>query len=183
MQGGWQPPPGGGGYGQPPGAYGQPPQGGGYGQPYAPQAPYGMPAGMGPMPVQYGSYEFNDYENAVIDKAASRARTWGIISIVIGALQLMGALGAILSPGLVVYVPMGIVQIVVGTSFLGAGNALKAVVNTQGNDIPYVMQALEKLGSAFFVQIIVTVIGFVAVALIMVLAVFLIAGAAAAGRT
>ena len=92
MQGGWQPPPGGGqGYGAPPG-------GGGYGQPPGPPQGYGAPPpSMGfqqnPYGVQgqapgmssasYGSYEFNDTENAVIDKAASRAKLWGIISTTI----------------------------------------------------------------------------------------------------
>ena len=179
MQGGWQPP-GGGGYGQPPGG-GYGPPGGGYGPPasgYAPPNAYGhmQPPGMA---VQYGSYEFTEIENGIIDKTAGRAKTWGTIAIILGAIQLLGAMGAVVSPGLVAYLPMGIVQIVIGVQFVGAGNAMKAVVGTQGNDIPYMMQALDKLGSAFFVQIVVTVIGAVLVALLLVLALFLFAAAAA----
>jgi len=131
------------------------------------------------MGVTYGSYEFNDVENAVIDKTAGRAKTWGTIAIVLGALQLLGAAGAVLNPALVAYLPMGIVQIVIGAQFVGAGNAMKAVVGTQGNDIPYMMQALDKLGSAFFVQIVVTILGVVLVALLVVLAFFLFAAVAA----
>ena len=92
MQGGWGPPPGG-GYGPPGGGgggYGQPPPGGappgsmggppGYGAPppgggYAPTNPYGAPAGppgmgMGMGGAQFGNYEFNDFENSIIDKTA-----------------------------------------------------------------------------------------------------------------
>ena len=176
MQGGWQPPPGGGGYGGPPpgGGYGGPPPAA---NPYAsPGAAYGG-AGM----MNYGNYEFSDMENQIIDKAAGRARTWGIISIVLGALQLLGTLGAVANPGFIVYLPQGIIAIIIGTTFLGAGNSLKAVVETQGNDIPHMMTAVQKLGSAFFIQIVVTIIGVVLVALALVL-VFFIAAASALSK-
>lgn len=191
MQGGWQPPPGGGsGYGGPPGGgppgYGQPPPGGappGYGaqpggyapNPYAqPGAPPGMMGGQ-----TFGNYEFNDTENAIIDKAAGRAKLWGIISTVIGALQCLGTCGAIANPGMAIYLPLGIVGIIVGLTFIGVGNALKNVVNTQGNDIAHMMQAVQKMGSAFLIQTIVTLVGIVLLALVMVLAMFVFVAAAA----
>jgi hypothetical protein len=179
MQGGWQPPPGGGGYGQPPGGgYGQPPAGGGYGPPAGQPGGYGAPppgagpyappvAGFGAPAMNYGNYEFSEMENQVIEKAGSRARTWGIISIIIGALQLFGTLGAIANPGLIIYLPQGIIGIIVGVTFLGAGSSLKTVVDTQGNDIPHMMTALQKMGSAFFIQIIVTLIGVLLVAMLV----------------
>jgi hypothetical protein len=131
--------------------------------------------------MNYGNYEFSDMENQIIDKAAGRAKTWGIISIVIGALQLLGTLGAIANPGLIVYLPQGIIGIIIGTTFLGAGNSLKAVVDTQGNDIPHMMTAVQKLGSAFYIQIIVTIIGVVLVGVLLVL-VFFVAAASALSR-
>ena len=209
MQGGWGPPqgggygpPGGGGYGAPPpggappgappGApggppgYGQPPPGGGY----APQNPYGQQQGgpqmgqMGGMPgmagmpmgAQFGNYEF---ENSVIDKTASRAKLWGIISTVIGALQLLGSCGMVANASYATYLPSGIIALVVGITFIGVGNSLKSVVQTQGNDMMHMMQAMQKLGSAFMIQIIATIIGIVLVALIMVLAMFVLVAAAA----
>jgi hypothetical protein len=129
--------------------------------------------------MSYGNYEFTESENAVIDKTASRAKTWGIISIVIGALQLFASLGAVVQPTLLGQAPGGIVALVVGISFLGAGSSLKSVVQTQGNDIPHMMLALQKIGSAFFVQIIATIIGLVLLGLIMVLVIFLLAASAA----
>lgn len=207
MQGGWGPPPGG-GYGPPGGGgYGAPPPGGappgapggppGYGAPpqpggYAPPNPYGgggpqmgqmgggMPGmGMGMSPQQFGNYEFNDFENSIIDKAAGRAKLWGIISTVIGGLQVLGSCGMVANASYATWLPQGIIALVVGITFIGVGNSLKSVVQTQGNDLMHMMQALQKLGSAFMIQIIATIIGIVLVALIMVLAMFVLVAAAA----
>ena len=190
------PPPGGAPPGAPPGApggppgYGAPPPGGGY----APQNPYGSPQGgpqmgqqmggmpgmgMGMNPAQFGNYEFNDFENSVIDKTAGRAKLWGIISTVIGALQLLGSCGMVANASYATYLPSGIIALVVGITFIGVGNSLKSVVQTQGNDMMHMMQAMQKLGSAFMIQIIATIIGIVLVALIMVLAMFVLVAAAA----
>ncbi|CAN5924355.1 hypothetical protein BH11MYX4_BH11MYX4_00420 [soil metagenome] len=186
MQGGWQPPPGGGqGYGPPgSGGYGQPPPGPpGYGG--APpsmgfqQNPYGAQQQPGMMGASYGSYEFNDTENAIIDKAASRAKLWGIISTTIGGLQCLASCGAIASPGLATNLPTGIVAIVVGITFMGVGNSLKMVVQTQGNDLMHMMQALDKMGSAFMVQIVCAIIGFVLTVLAFLLVAFIFVAAAA----
>jgi hypothetical protein len=192
MQGGWQPPPGGGGYGAPPpggGGYGQPPGGAppGYGgappsmgfsqNPYG--APQGMPGAPGMMSGQYGTYEFNELENSIIDKTAARAKLWGIISTTIGALQCLASCGAVANAGMASYLPTGIIAIVVGVTFLGVGNSLKMVVQTQGNDLMHMMQALQKMGSAFMIQIVCAVIGFVLAVLIFMLAAFVLVAAAA----
>ncbi|MBX3185999.1 MAG: hypothetical protein KF819_03245 [Labilithrix sp.] len=195
MQGGWQPPPGGGGgYGAPPGSggYGQPPPGGGappgYGAPppsmgFGGANPYGAPAAMPPGMMggggAYGQYEFNDMENAVIDKTAGRAKLWGIISTSIGALQILGSCGAIANPGMATYLPAGIIAIVIGVTFMGVGNSLKNVVQTQGNDVMHMMQALEKMGSAFMIQIVCAIIGFVLAVLVFFLVAFVLVAAAA----
>lgn len=188
MQGGWQPPPGGGGYGAPPGGggYGAPPPGGappGYGAPppsmgFA-QNPYGAPQMGGAMGGSYGNYEFNDMENSIIDKTAGRAKLWGIISTTLGALQCLASCGAVASPGMASYLPAGIIAIVIGVTFIGVGNSLKMVVQTQGNDLMHMMQALQKMGSAFMIQIVCAIIGFVLAILIFMLAAFVLVAAAA----
>ncbi len=208
--GGGYGPPGGGGYGGPPqggpgSGYGAPPQGGppqggmgapaGYGAPppqqgYAPNPYGGAPPGMqgGPgmggmgmgMSPQYGNYEFNEYENSVIDKAASRMKLWGIISTVIGGLQVVGSCGMFASPSLATYLPAGIVAIVVGVTFLGAGNSLKSVVTTEGNDLAHMMQALQKMSTAFMIEIVCAIVGFVlaVIGLVLVMLFFAVAVAA-----
>jgi len=178
MQGGWQPPPGGGsGYGAPPPGYG-PPQPG-YGPPGMPPNPYAAPGAQPTFGAQYGNYEFNELENGIIDKCASRAKMWGWISASLGALQLLGGgCGAFANPGMAAYVPAGIVALIVGISFIGVGNSLKAVVDTQGNDLAHMMSALEKLGGAFLIQAIASIIMIVLVAIVVLFMVFAVAVAA-----
>ena len=189
MQGGWQPPPGGGGYGAPPqgGGYGQPPPGGappGYGgaapsMGFAPN-PYGAPqGGPGMISPSYGNYEFNDSENQIIDKTASRAKLWGIISIVVGSLNCMSSCGGFAKADMFLNLPTGIVGIIVGVAFLGVGNSLKQVVQTQGNDLMHLMQALQKMSSAFMVQIVCTIVGWVLAFLLLMAVVFLAVAVAA----
>ncbi len=189
MQGGWQPPPGGGGYGPPAGGYGGPPGTGGppgYGGPppgqgYAPPSTYGAQGGppmMGIVP-QYGNYEFNDYENSIIEKTANRAKLWGTISTIIGALQIVGSCGMFASPTLATYLPAGIVAVVVGITFVGAGNSLKAVVTTQGNDLMHLMQAMQKMSTAFIIEIICSIVGFVLAVIGILLVMFVFVAVAA----
>lgn len=135
-----------------------------------------MPGGMAP---QYGNYEFNEYENSVIDKAASRAKLWGIISTVIGALYVLGSCGAIASPSLAMNLPSGIVSIVIGVTFMGAGNSLKSIVTSQGSDMMHLGQAMQKMSSAFMIQIVCAIIGFALVVIVALLAVFVFVAAAA----
>lgn len=131
------------------------------------------------MAPQYGNYEFNDYENSVIDKTADRAKLWGIISIVIGGLQCVSSCGMFVSPTMGMNLPTGIVAIVVGVTFLGVGNSLKAVVTTQGNDLMHMMQAMQKMSTAFLIEIICAIVGFVLAAIAMVLIMFVFVAVAA----
>jgi hypothetical protein len=168
------------GYGQPPpqpmqpAGYGQPPPQPGYGQP---QPGFGAP-GMGGYGGGYGNYEFNDLENGIIGKAAGRARTWGIISIVIGALYTLSGIFFFLAPTLLINLATGIVGIIVGVTFLGAGNSLRTVVDTQGNDMQHMMQAMEKLASAFMVQIVMAIVGFVLAAIAVLIGMLALAAVA-----
>jgi hypothetical protein len=156
--------------------YGAPP-----GQGYTPPNPYGgaQPPAMLGMTPHYGNYEFNAYENSIIDKTASRAKLWGIISTTIGALQIIGSCGMFASPTLATYLPAGIVAIVVGITFIGAGNSLKSVVTTQGNDLMHLMQAMQKMSTAFIIEIICSITGFVLAAIALVIVMFVLVAAAA----
>ncbi len=190
MQGGWQPPPGGagGGYGQPaPGypqqqqqqpGYGQAQQQPGYGQPQPPGYPQGMPPQGPMMGYGFGNYEFNDYENQIIGTTAGRARTWGIISIVVGALNTLIGFLFFLSPSLLVNLVSGIISIIIGVVFLGVGGSLASVVSTQGNDIEHMMRAMQKLSSAFMIQIVTTIVGAILGAIAIVLVIFVFAAMA-----
>lgn len=154
MQGGWQP--GGGGYGT-----------GGYGPPGAPLAP-GAPPPQHGFTEGYGAYEFNALESAVLSRTASRAKLWGVISAVLGVTQMVGSCGMLASSSLGLLLPLGIVALIVGLTFIGVGNSLEAAARTQGQDMPHLMSAMQKLTTAFTVQIVCNVIGVVLFAVMMV---------------
>ncbi|HZO15498.1 MAG TPA: hypothetical protein VFB62_19635 [Polyangiaceae bacterium] len=127
--------------------------------PYA--APHPMMPGAPPMYAPSPQYEFGPHEDEVIGQAAGRTKLWGIVSTVVGALQvLVGLLALFGNPlmGLQLFVP-GIIAIVVGIVFTGAGNSLGAIVDTRGNDIQNLLRGLQKLGSAFTIQVVVAILG------------------------
>ncbi len=97
-------------------------------------------------------YEFTVPQNAIIEKTATYARLWGIISIVVGAIQILMGLGSWTE------LPGGIVSVLIGIAFVGAAGSLKAVVDTEGNDIDHMMTAVQKLGTAFLIQVGVTAV-------------------------
>jgi uncharacterized membrane protein HdeD (DUF308 family) len=119
--------------------------------PYAPPAAPMQPPGGGPM--GYG-YEFNAEENAVISSAALWARILGVALIVTGLASLINC-----------NVISFILDLIVGIFFITGGSSLAAVVNTQGNDIAHMMQALGKLGTAFKIRVIVTLVALVLILL------------------
>jgi hypothetical protein len=141
MHGGWQPPTGSPAYGPPPGTG---------------QAP-GPPARA--VPGAYGTYEFNPLENAIIDKTAARAKLWGIVSILVGVLQLASSCAAVQNRALVANLPLGLVAVVVGITFIGVGNSFRSVVATRGNDLMHMMLALQKMSTAFMIQILCGLLG------------------------
>jgi hypothetical protein len=127
-----------------------------------------------------GFYEFGHADNAVLEKTGSRARWWGILSLVggvfglllallfvfgillTGATSKLGAGAGIISAAILGFVgPISLVYLVVGRLYMGAGSALVAVVETQGNDVEHLMQALDKMARAFRLEVIMTIGAFV----------------------
>lgn len=159
-----QPPP----YGGPPPGYGGPPPG--YG---GPPPGYGGPP-PGGMPYGGGGYEFNQAENGTISSAALWSRILGIVLIVIGTIGLVNC--SIIDFAL---------KLAVGIFFILGGNALATVVNTQGMDVPHMMTAMQKLGTAFKIRVIATIVGLVIILGLFVLAmlIFVLAAAGSAGSS
>ena len=130
------------------------------------------------------SYEFNEFENATIASTARWAKLWGIISLVSGILVLilgvlmvavLGAMvaaspssgsSAALKPAMIVamgagLIPTALVSIIGGIFYLQSGNSLRRVVDTQGNDIPLMVDAVRSLSRAFMIEAIAMIVGFV----------------------
>jgi hypothetical protein len=117
-------------------------------------------------------YEFKEAENIVIGGCGGRARVWGVLCVVAGAVQLVASLlnivGLIQGNGAIFMLPAGVFNVVLGVYFTRAGGALKNVVSTQGNDITLMMNALRNLSRALLVQIVATAVFIMLVVGIMV---------------
>jgi hypothetical protein len=113
-------------------------------------------------------YEFDDAQNATIASAALWARVLGIVMLVVGVASLLNCNVITL-----------IIDLVVGINLLGGASSLSMVVNTQGNDVAHMMQAIGKLGTAFKVRVIATLVGLVLI-FVLVAVVFVLAFASAA---
>ncbi len=139
----------------------------GYGGPPAPMSPPG------------GGYEFGPFENATIEGVAKFARWWGILSLVGGALLVLFALGMAGLGAMHAVLPestaaqagsLGAVSAVVGMQalvflsvgvfYLKSGGALRSVIDTQGNDVELLMNAMQTMKRAFQIEAIATVVGF-----------------------
>jgi hypothetical protein len=104
------------------------------------------------------SYEFQARENTVIRRTGKRTKLWGTMTLGAGALIAFIGVGAALTGGEfgvaagVVYLLLALIPIFIGRNFRRAGNALIAVVNTEGNDIDHLMNSMDGLGRAFLIQ-------------------------------
>jgi hypothetical protein len=152
----------GGPYGSGPG-YGPPQQGWGH-------APAGgfAPAGYGHPPAGGGGYNFSQLEEISIRKVGGRSKTWGIISLIIGALLLLAGLGVMVgvdhpiakAAGAAI-LAVALQPIISGWFYMQAGQAFDAVVDTHGDDIGHMMNAVGKLTNAVRVEAIVSILAVV----------------------
>ena len=123
-----------------------------------------------PQHTDGGQYEFGAPENEVIARTASRAGTWGSVSLVLGLLQMLAGFTQLNQPGTALgSILGGAVAIVIGVIFRKVGDSFKRVVDTRGDDIGNLMEALRGLSSAFQTQIVAVGVA-VGVGLLLVLA-------------
>lgn len=126
-----------------------------------------------------GSYEFNEYENTIIARAAKFSKAWGIIAVILGVVLLImmifGVAGSLLLAGdlddaaatfmlPVVAIgalgPIAFVNLITGWYYLASGRAFQDVVDTRGNDVAHLMTALSKVAGAFKIEVIILIIAF-----------------------
>ncbi|MBW3535554.1 MAG: hypothetical protein KY453_10125 [Gemmatimonadetes bacterium] len=119
-----------------------------------------------PPPPPGSSYEFEPAEDAVIERTARWVTWWGWIAVAAGILLIVGGLTTWDEGGLA-QAALGGVYILIGVYFRGAGRALARVVDTTGNDIGHLMEALDRLTAAFRVQVILVVV-FVVMAVVAI---------------
>jgi hypothetical protein len=95
-----------------------------------------------------GEYEFKESENRIIGKTALWSKILAIVMFVEAGVEILNNFNVV-SAG---------IYVVIGIFYLLGGKALKAVVDTEGSDVTLMMSALNKLGTAFLIRIIVTAI-------------------------
>jgi hypothetical protein len=120
-------------------------------------------------------YEFDQTQNQTIQGVARYAKAWGGIAIGAGVLCVgLCTAAAALLPGVgnrngfdwskvapLLVAALGtvaITNIICGCLYLGAGNSLSAVVDTQGNDVPLLVRALARLKTVFLIEAVVNVV-------------------------
>lgn len=122
-----------------------------------------MESTPGASPPSGEGYEFTTSENKVIRSTGSRVRTWGVFSLIAGALTVLGGSALFLTGevggviGGIIYLLLALIPIFIGLKFVRAGRALGAVVGTEGSDIDHLMSAMQNLGAAFRIQIVAAV--------------------------
>ncbi len=120
-------------------------------------------------------YEFDTRENDVIADTGKRARSWGVVSGVVGALMALLTLvgvafldkvpaevrGLFSAAVFAIFLPLAVVHVAMAFLYLQAGASLQEVVDSKGRDVSLLMSALDKLTSAFRIEVLVTVAAFV----------------------
>jgi hypothetical protein len=122
-------------------------------------------------------------ENLTIENVAKYARLWGICSLISGVLVLIMGIVITIAAGAVAaaahatdgpmsnpaalgaigvaLIPTALVSIIGGFFYLKSGAALRSVVQTQGDDIRLMMDAIRSLTTALKIEAIAMAVGFV----------------------
>jgi hypothetical protein len=110
-------------------------------------------SGLPPAPPRQdvtGAYEFTPAQNEVIRGLAWNMRVVGVVMLVAGGL---GLLTGVVSRDVGVLV-QGILALVIGGFTLQASGAFRQIVETRGNDIAYLMEALGAIRRLYTLQVI-----------------------------
>lgn len=97
-------------------------------------------------------YEFSTEHNTLFTNLASKLRTVGITFIVLGVLQSFLALINAGTFGIITGVAGGVLFAVIGVLMVNAASSFKLIVDTEGQDIDNLIQALRSLLSMYTVQ-------------------------------
>jgi hypothetical protein len=128
-------------------------------------------------PQGTGQYEFDELENLTIARTAKFAKVWGVFALIIGVLLLVAIIVALVlardiawemgaDPTLIMGIiaglsPLAVVNLVIGWLYIASGSSLRAVVDTEGNDVELMLSGLNRLANAFRIEAIVTVIALI----------------------
>ena len=107
-----------------------------------------------------GSYEFDSEQNVVLSKTATWVSLFAWILIASSVLSAIGGVVSADEASIGMLIASGI-YFIAGLRLRGSASSMKQVVETEGNDIEHLIDALDKLGSAFKTMGIVFLVGIV----------------------
>lgn len=114
------------------------------------------PAAVTPQPAPMpAGYEFNAAQNATIRNLAVRMKIIGIFYMVLGGLAALGGLFLLtqsIPPALVAFLEVAFFGFV-GLWHYNAAEAFQLIVQTKGNDISFLMNALDGLRKIYNLQV------------------------------
>lgn len=120
--------------------------------------------------MEFQSYEFNNAQNQLIRELSEKMRFVSYFLIGLGILVAIAGILVITRGGLGNII-QGIIQIIIGFWTNKAASAFKQIVNTQGNDIENLIDALGELRKLYTLQYWLYIVALVFVALGIVLAI------------
>jgi hypothetical protein len=127
-------------------------------------------------------YEFNSEQNDLLKSLAGKLRTVGITFIALGVLQSFLAFINNGMFGIITGVAGGVLFAVIGVFMVNAAGSFKLIVETEGQDIENLMQALRSLLSMYTVQFWALVVSVILVLLVVVQAIISLSRLTSGGR-
>lgn len=117
------------------------------------------------------SYEFTPEQNTLFSNLAAKLRIVGIAFMVLGVLQSFLAFVNNGTFGVITGVLGGILFAVIGVLMVNAASSFKLIVDTEGQDISNLMQALSSLLSMYTIQFWALVVSVLLVLLVVIQAI------------
>jgi hypothetical protein len=97
--------------------------------------------------MEQQQYEFSEEENILVGSLAKKMKFVGIFGIIFGVLEILQGIFSDKSAIL-----QGIISIIIGIWTTKASESFQKIVDTQGNDISYLLGALDQLKKLFSLQ-------------------------------
>lgn len=117
------------------------------------------------------SYEFTPEQNTLFSNLAAKLRIVGIAFMVLGVLQSFLAFVNNGTFGVITGVLGGVLFAVIGVLMVNAASSFKLIVDTEGQDISNLMQALSSLLSMYTIQFWALVVSVLLVLLVVIQAI------------
>ena len=97
--------------------------------------------------MEQQQYEFSEEENILVGSLAKKMKFVGIFGIIFGVLEILQGIFSDKTA-----IVQGLISIIIGIWTTKASESFQKIVDTQGNDISYLLGALDQLKKLFSLQ-------------------------------